>query len=159
MAPLLAACRKHLAAALGLHAHPKAVRLGAATLARLICTLWQSNPPSIPQTVVQRFAKTFPKLRACVSRTEPLLLFASNLARNFATCSYRVPGHKTIHRPLPQLFRNLLVYSTLTHTVKKALGLSIVGNSRSFIANCATLDTLKRNPHTTRLKFQYRVLA
>jgi hypothetical protein len=62
MAPLLAARRKHLAATLRLHAHAKAVRLGAAALARLICTLWQSNPPSIPQALLQRFAETFPKL-------------------------------------------------------------------------------------------------
>ncbi len=45
MASLLAACREHLAAALGLHAHAKTVRLSAPAFARLICSLWQSNPP------------------------------------------------------------------------------------------------------------------
>jgi hypothetical protein len=45
MASLLAACRQDLAAAYGLHARAKSVRLGAASLARLICALWQSNPP------------------------------------------------------------------------------------------------------------------
>jgi len=45
MASLLAASRQNLAAAYGLHARAKSVRLGAAALARLICALWQSNPP------------------------------------------------------------------------------------------------------------------
>ncbi|HLZ11174.1 MAG TPA: GNAT family N-acetyltransferase [Candidatus Acidoferrum sp.] len=45
MASLLAACRQNLAAAYGLHARAKSVRFGAAALARLICALWQSNPP------------------------------------------------------------------------------------------------------------------
>jgi hypothetical protein len=45
MAALLAARRKHFAATLGLHARTKPVRLGAAALPRLKCTLWQSNPP------------------------------------------------------------------------------------------------------------------
>jgi hypothetical protein len=47
MAPLLAASRKHFAAALGLHARAKAVSLGAAASPRLKSTLWQSNPPSL----------------------------------------------------------------------------------------------------------------
>ena len=45
MAALLAASRKHLAASCGLHARTESVRLGAPALARLICALWQSNPP------------------------------------------------------------------------------------------------------------------
>jgi hypothetical protein len=45
MASLLAACRQHLAAALGLHAHAKTVRLSAPASTRLIGSLWQSNPP------------------------------------------------------------------------------------------------------------------
>jgi len=47
MASLLAAGRKNFPAACGLHARAKPVRLGAASLARLICALWQNNPPSI----------------------------------------------------------------------------------------------------------------
>jgi hypothetical protein len=46
MASLLAACRKNFPAACGLHARTKPVRLGPASLARLICALWQNNPPS-----------------------------------------------------------------------------------------------------------------
>src|SRR5258707_11527864 len=46
MASLLAACRKHFPAACGLHARTKPVRLGPASLTRLICALWQNNPPS-----------------------------------------------------------------------------------------------------------------
>src|SRR5262249_22972935 len=45
MASLLAASRQHLAAAYGLHTRAKSVRFGAASLARLKCALWQSNPP------------------------------------------------------------------------------------------------------------------
>jgi hypothetical protein len=45
MASLLAASRQDLAATYGLHARAKSVRFGAAALARLICALWQSNPP------------------------------------------------------------------------------------------------------------------
>jgi hypothetical protein len=45
MTALLAARGKHFAATLGLHARTKSVRLGAAALPRLKCTLWQSNPP------------------------------------------------------------------------------------------------------------------
>ena len=45
MTALLAACRQHLAATLGFHAHAKSVCLGAASFPRLICTLWQSIPP------------------------------------------------------------------------------------------------------------------
>jgi hypothetical protein len=47
MASLLAASRKNFPAACGLHARTKPVRLGAASLARLICALWQNNLPSI----------------------------------------------------------------------------------------------------------------
>ena len=47
MTALLAASRQDLAATLGLHANAKSVRLGASAFPRLICTLWQSNPPSI----------------------------------------------------------------------------------------------------------------
>src|ERR1700688_2469258 len=47
MTSLLTARRKHLAAALRLHAHAKTVRLGTPAFARLICALWQSNPPLI----------------------------------------------------------------------------------------------------------------
>jgi len=46
MTALLTARRQHLPAALRLHANAKPVRLGAVGVPRLICTLWQSNPPS-----------------------------------------------------------------------------------------------------------------
>lgn len=45
MAALLTSSRKHLAATSGLHASTEPVRLGAAAFPRLICALWQSNPP------------------------------------------------------------------------------------------------------------------
>src|SRR5215471_4408773 len=45
MASLLAARRKHLAAALRLHARAETVRLRAAPAPRLKCALWQSLPP------------------------------------------------------------------------------------------------------------------
>jgi len=45
MTSLLAARRQNFPAANGLHARAKSVRLGATSLARLKCALWQSNPP------------------------------------------------------------------------------------------------------------------
>jgi hypothetical protein len=45
MASLLAACRQDFAAARRLHARTEAVRLRAASPARLKCALWQNNPP------------------------------------------------------------------------------------------------------------------
>jgi hypothetical protein len=48
MTSLLAARRQNLAAAHTLHPRAEAMRLGAAPSARLICPLWQSNPPSLP---------------------------------------------------------------------------------------------------------------
>src|SRR5258708_37557508 len=50
MASLLAACRKNFPAAYRLHARAKPVRLGAASLARLICALWQNCPPLLHAT-------------------------------------------------------------------------------------------------------------
>jgi hypothetical protein len=55
MASLLAASRKNFPAACGLHARTKPVRLGAASLARLICALWQNNPPSITACPTREF--------------------------------------------------------------------------------------------------------
>jgi len=49
MTALLAARRQHLAATYGLHAYTESVRLSAASLPRLICSLWQSNPPRVPE--------------------------------------------------------------------------------------------------------------
>jgi hypothetical protein len=48
MASLLAARRQHFAASDGLHAYAKSVRLGTPPFSRLICSLWQSNPPLLP---------------------------------------------------------------------------------------------------------------
>jgi hypothetical protein len=45
MASLLAARRQHLAASDALHAYAKSVRLRSPPFPRLICSLWQSNPP------------------------------------------------------------------------------------------------------------------
>jgi hypothetical protein len=47
MASLLAARRQYFAASDGLHAYAKSVRLGAPPFIRLICSLWQSNPPLV----------------------------------------------------------------------------------------------------------------
>ena len=49
MTSLLTARGQHLAAAFGLHAHAESVRLRATAFARLVCTLWQSNPPVVRQ--------------------------------------------------------------------------------------------------------------
>ena len=55
MASLLAARRQHLAASDGLHAYAKSVRLRAPPFVRLICSLWQNNPPLFPTMSLQRF--------------------------------------------------------------------------------------------------------
>ncbi len=47
MTSLLAARRENFAATLRFHADAEAVRLGAATFARLICALRQSNSPLV----------------------------------------------------------------------------------------------------------------
>ena len=54
MASLLAARRQDFAASYGLHAHAKSVCLGAPPFPRLICSLWQSNPPLCPAIVSLR---------------------------------------------------------------------------------------------------------
>jgi len=61
MASLLAASRQDPAAARGLHARTETVRLGAAAFARLICALWQSNPP----------ISTYAWLSAGIARRKP----------------------------------------------------------------------------------------
>jgi hypothetical protein len=48
MASLFAARRQNLAASHSLHAYAKSVRLSPPTFSRLICSLWQSNPPLFP---------------------------------------------------------------------------------------------------------------
>jgi hypothetical protein len=45
MTALLAACRQYFAATFCFHARTESVGLGAATLPRLKCTLWQNNSP------------------------------------------------------------------------------------------------------------------
>jgi hypothetical protein len=67
MASLLAACCKHLAPTYRLHAYAESVRLGASALPRLICSLWQSNPPCFPSNS-WRFAA------ACLPCTTPRAL-------------------------------------------------------------------------------------
>ena len=61
MAALLAASRQDLAATYGLHARAKSVRFGAAALARLICALWQSNPPLELRVAQGKFFSAKPK--------------------------------------------------------------------------------------------------
>jgi hypothetical protein len=90
MASLLAACRKNFPAAYGLHARAKPVRLGAASLARLIGALWQNNPPLLYPSVIRRRR-------------------ADSFARDDITA----------YQPLQRQVANYLVYSTLAHTVKK----------------------------------------
>jgi hypothetical protein len=57
MASLFAARRQHLAASHSLHAYAKSVRLRAPPFSRLICSLWQSNPPLGPNSKL-RSART-----------------------------------------------------------------------------------------------------
>jgi hypothetical protein len=65
MTSLLTARRKHLAAAFRLHAHAKTVRLGTPAFARLICALWQSNPPLILRAA-RAGSFRYPRVRAAI---------------------------------------------------------------------------------------------
>jgi hypothetical protein len=58
MTALLAACRQHFAATLGLHTHAEPVCLRAAAFPRLICTLWQSIPPLVLRRIFIQLGKT-----------------------------------------------------------------------------------------------------
>jgi hypothetical protein len=114
MAPLLAARRQHFAAAFRLHPHAKAVRFSPAALARLICALWQSNPPLVPE-LVSYFDDSARALRIQV-----------------------LSGCGTLHRPRQRLNSNSLVYSTAAHMVKKSVAVAAL-----FSAWCASrLHTL-----------------
>jgi hypothetical protein len=81
MASLLAARCKHLAAAHGFHARPEAMRLGATSFARLICSLRQSYPPF---------------------NYVPRGPFVSSLA----STRRRMRKHTTVHKPPLRLFAN-----------------------------------------------------
>src|SRR5712672_3430526 len=75
MASLLAASRKNFPAACGLHARTKPVRLGSASLARLICALWQNNLPSITACPTREFVAgehTQAALAACFESSSVL---------------------------------------------------------------------------------------
>jgi len=69
MTSLLAARRKDFAATLSLHARTKSVRLSAAALPRLKCTLWQNNPPNILDTA-RELRKFHPLAAYCRLFTE-----------------------------------------------------------------------------------------
>jgi hypothetical protein len=86
MAALLAARRKHSAASCGLHARTESVRFSAPALARLICALWQSNPP-------------------LVTRAEP----AKFQTQNHAFLDTRRPNPAAVHKPHPRPSANQLV--------------------------------------------------
>ena len=109
MAALLAARRQYLAAAFCLHARAETVRFRAPASARLICALWQNNPPLL---------HTISRIRFATSD----LLFAIRclryVIRNRGSVSFTRNG-KAIHKPLQCLIPNLVVYSTLARTVKK----------------------------------------
>src|SRR5215831_14333545 len=83
MTALLAARRKHFAAAFGLHAHAKPVRLSAAAFARLICTLWQSNPP-VSSFVSDLVAESFPNSTPEVSSSNALAARRCQCTSSFA---------------------------------------------------------------------------
>src|SRR5216683_2222401 len=100
MASLLAACRKNLPAAYGLHSRAKPVRLSAASLARLICTLWQNNPPLF----MSEFVSTNPET-SHARRARPANLSLANT-----------------HKPLSRLTPNHQVYLPSTRRVKKPRG-------------------------------------
>ena len=91
MASLLAASRQDLAATYGLHARAKSVRLGAAALARLICALWQSNPPLELRVAQGKSFSVKPK-RQLAGR------FRGCLRNNKCTCPTLARSRKLVRR-------------------------------------------------------------
>jgi hypothetical protein len=67
MASLLTSRRQHLAASNGLHAYAKSVRLGPPPFSRLICSLWQNNPPLVPIPDYVITFRAHPMFRSTVS--------------------------------------------------------------------------------------------
>jgi hypothetical protein len=109
MTPLLAARGQHLAAALGLHAHAESVCLGAASFPRLICTLWQSNPPYFLRSFLQRFpvrgkilttGHKFSRRSFPLSFRERFLLEESAFRRRRHNAN-PAPTSETRHKPSP----------------------------------------------------------
>jgi hypothetical protein len=108
MASLLAARRQHLAASDGLHPYAKSVRLGAPPFIRLICSLWQSNPPLF----LFPMSATLPRLvlrgtrTRCFGRRAPRVCSSRRRQRaRSVPCSGRSldratnPKHTTTHGP------------------------------------------------------------
>jgi len=108
MTALLAARGKHFAATLGLHARTKSVRLGAAALPRLKCTLWQSNPPYGLDT-----ARELPKFHPFSGVSPP-----EHRANQDGLGVVFVKPYCLISGSFP----NLLVYLSRAQGVKKARG-------------------------------------
>jgi hypothetical protein len=108
MTALLAARGKHFAATLGLHARTKSVRLGAAALPRLKCTLWQSNPPYGLDT-----ARELPKFHPFSGVSPP-----EHRANQDGLGVVFVKPYCLISGSFP----NLLVYLPRAQGVKKARG-------------------------------------
>ena len=97
MASLLAASRQNLAASYGLHAYAKSVCLGAPPFPRLICSLWQSNPPLFP-TIASC---------SCFSATIPCFLLRATHFPSFMRRAPRGPPKQTaVHKPRQQAFPN-----------------------------------------------------
>lgn len=102
MASLLAASRQNFAASYGLHAYPKSVCLGAPPFPRLICSLWQSNPPLLLRSFpYDRFL--FPVF--CDDSLFPTTSHAFSMFH--ASRAPRCPPKQTpIHKPRQQPFLN-----------------------------------------------------
>jgi hypothetical protein len=105
MASLLTSRRQHLAASNGLHAYAKSVRLGPPPFSRLICSLWQNNPPLVPiPDYVPRASHVSVN---CFGQ-----LFRSTRQRPTASCRGRSfdpptdPKHTSTNRPPKQPFPN-----------------------------------------------------
>jgi hypothetical protein len=79
MASLLAARRQHLAASDGLHPYAKSVRLRSPPFSRLICSLWQSNPPLFP-SIVSRLYKLRYQCSSGVGALAPIFRARKNRA-------------------------------------------------------------------------------
>ncbi len=90
MASLLAARRQYFAASDGLHAYPKSVRLRAPPFIRLICSLWQSNPPLVPIPVTAIIPCSYYAAREFVVSTAARLALSAqmDIRRQAASAAY-----------------------------------------------------------------------
>jgi hypothetical protein len=141
MTALLASRGKDFAATLGLHARTESVRLGAAALPRLKCTLWQSNPPYGLDT-----ARELPEFHPFVGVSPPdHTANQDGLGVVFVKPYCLIPGS----------FPNLLVYLPRAQGVKKPRGM-VMGRGKVIHPSLKRTECIRFCP--SRINDAYSVI-